>query len=61
MDLKQEQIVGKKRNYEEAMGYANDYQVVQQPELRSIININININDKMSWIDAYCEQCHTEN
>ena len=58
MDRKEEEIVGKKRKYEEAMGYANDYQVVQQPELRSI---NININDKIRWVDAYCEQLHTEN
>lgn len=54
-----EQIIGKKRKYEEAMGYANDYQVVQQPELRATININM--NDKISWVDAYCEQLHTEN
>ena len=58
MEQKQEQIVGKKRKYEEAMGYANDYQVVQQPELRTT---TINMNDKMSWVDAYCEQCHREN
>jgi hypothetical protein len=41
-------ITGKKRKYEEAMGYSNDYEVVQDPE--SIIQ-----NKGYNWIDAYLE------
>ncbi len=41
-------IIGKKRKYEEAMGYPNDYEVVQEPE--SIVT-----NKGSNWIDAYLE------
>ena len=41
-------ITGKKRKYEEAMGYPNDYEVVQYPE--SIVTIKCS-----NWIDAYLE------
>ena len=41
-------ITGKKRKYEEAMGYQNDYEVVQEPEL-------IVTNKGSNWIDAYLE------
>ena len=41
-------ITGKKRKYEEAMGYPNDYEVVQEPE--SIVT-----NKGSNWIDAYLE------
>jgi len=42
-------ITGKKRNYKEAMGFQNDYEVVQEPELTNIQNGN------SQWIDAYSE------
>ena len=42
-------ITGKKRKYEEAMGYQNDYEVVQDP--KSIGTQNKGSN----WIDAYLE------
>lgn len=42
-------ITGKKRKYEEAMGYPNDYLVVQEPETIEKQNKGIN------WIDAYLE------
>lgn len=41
-------ITGKKRKYEDAMGYPNDYEVVQDPE--SIIQ-----NKGYNWIDGYLE------
>jgi hypothetical protein len=41
-------ITGKKRKYEEAMGYLNDYEVVQEPE-------TIVTNKGSNWIDAYLE------
>ena len=41
-------ITGKKRKYEEAMGYPNDYEVVQEPE-------SILTNKGSNWIDAYLE------
>lgn len=41
-------ITGKKRKYEEAMGYQNDYLVVQEPE-------SIQQNKGCNWIDAYLE------
>jgi len=41
-------ITGKKRKYEEAMGYKNDYLVVQDPE-------SIQKNKGSNWIDAYLE------
>ena len=41
-------ITCKKRKYEEAMGYPNDYEVVQEPE--SIVT-----NKGSNWIDAYLE------
>lgn len=33
-------ITGKKRKYEEAMGYKNDYEVVQNPESITPFNIS---------------------
>jgi hypothetical protein len=41
-------IIGKKRKYEEAMGYANDYEVVQEPPQVATYVSN--------WVDAYTEQ-----
>jgi hypothetical protein len=41
-------IRGKKRKYEEAMGYQNDYEVVQEPEL-------ITQNKGSNWVDTYLE------
>jgi len=42
------QTIGKKRRYEEAMGYANDYEVVQEPQQIASQNGN--------WVDGYTEQ-----
>jgi len=42
-------ITGKKRKYEEAMGYQNDYEVVQEPHLYAN-------NCGTNWTDAYIEQ-----
>jgi hypothetical protein len=42
-------ITGKKRKYEEAMGYQHDYEVVQDPESITAQNKGSN------WIDAYLE------
>jgi hypothetical protein len=42
-------VTGKKRKYEEAMGYQNDYEVVQDPESISRQNKGSN------WIDTYQE------
>ena len=44
-----ENITGKKRKYEEAMGYTNDYPVVQEPEYFMTPYKGLN------WIDAYSE------
>ncbi len=44
-----ENITGKKRKYEEAMGYPNDYLVVQEPESFTTPYKGSN------WIDAYSE------
>lgn len=41
-------IIGRKRKYEEAMGYQNDYLVVQEPQ-------SIQQNKGCNWIDAYLE------
>lgn len=41
-------IIGKKRKYEEAMGYPNDYEIVQDPQ-------TITSNKGSNWIDAYLE------
>ena len=41
-------ITGKKRKYEEAMGYSNDYIVVQSPG-------SIENNRGENWKDAYLE------
>jgi len=41
-------ITGKKRKYEEAMGYPNDYEIVQDPQ-------SITANKGSNWIDAYLE------
>jgi hypothetical protein len=43
-----QQIIGKKRKYQEAMDKENDYEVVQEPSL----NIN---NRGTNWTDAYIE------
>lgn len=45
---KETNFTGKKRKYEEAMGYPNDYEVVQEPKL-------ILTNKGSNWIDAYLE------
>ena len=42
-------ITGKKRKYEKAMGHANDYEVVQEPHLYAN-------NCGTNWTDAYIEQ-----
>lgn len=44
-------ITGKKRTYEEAMGYSNDYEVVQNNDLY----INEKNNKGDNWVDAYLE------
>lgn len=41
----------KKRKYEEAMGYQNDYEVVQNLE-------SIKTNNGSNWIDAYMSNKH---
>lgn len=41
-------ITGKKRKYEEALGYSNDYEVVQESK-------NYLGNRGINWIDAYLE------
>lgn len=41
-------ITGKKRKYEEALGYSNDYEVVQEPK-------NYLENRGINWIDSYLE------
>ena len=46
-DGTQEKPIVKKRKYEEAFGYPNDYLVVQEPEYK--------INRGFNWIDAYLE------
>ena len=43
-------ITGKKRKHKEAMGYQNDYEVVQEPKNYN----NIKIRGK-NWIDSYLE------
>lgn len=45
-------ITGKKRKYKEAMGYQNDYEVVQEP--KSYITNTIKSRD-YNWVDAYLE------
>ena len=45
-------ITGKKRKYKEAMGYQNDYEVVQETE---IFLTNKIINKGDNWIDSYLE------
>ena len=46
-------ITGKKRKYEEAMGYKNDYEVVQNPE-------SIKTNNGLNWVDAYLENLNNK-
>lgn len=41
-------ITGKKRKYEDAMGYPNDYLVVQDPK-------SIEVNKGSNWTDSYLE------
>jgi len=43
-------IIGKKRSYKEAMGYDNDYEVVQDP------NPERSNQRNSEWTDAYSEQ-----
>jgi hypothetical protein len=45
-------ITCKKRKYEEAMDYQNDYEVVQEPEKYITNNIK---NRGNNWIDSYLE------
>ena len=45
-------ITCKKRKYEEAMGYQNDYEVLQESE--QYITNNIKIQGE-NWIDSYLE------
>jgi hypothetical protein len=45
-------ITGKKRKYEEAMDYQNDYEVVQESEKYITNNIK---NRGNNWIDSYLE------
>jgi len=45
-------IIGKKRSYEEAMGYSNDYLVVQEPEKIK--------NKDTNRMDAYLENLSNE-
>lgn len=52
-NIKTINITGKKRKYEEAMGYQNDYLVVQEPE-------SIQKNKGCNWIDAYLENLYND-
>jgi hypothetical protein len=45
-------IIGKKRKYEESMGYENDYEIVQ--DCVSFITNKIEIRG-INWIDSYLE------
>ena len=45
-------IAGKKRKYKEAMGYQNDYEVVQETEIFLTNKIK---NKGDNWIDSYLE------
>jgi hypothetical protein len=45
-------ITGKKRNYEEAFEYVNDYEIVQESEFFVTNKI---VNKGNNWIDAYLE------
>ena len=45
-------ITCKKRKYEEAMGYQNDYEIVQESEEYITNNIE---NRGEDWIDSYLE------
>jgi len=49
---KQENITGKKRKYEEAMNYKNDYEVVQFSD-------EYTVNKNEYWKDAYLENRQT--
>ena len=46
-------ITGKKRKYEEAMGYPNEYEIVQECE--NMVTNKIE-NRGLNWIDSYFEQ-----
>jgi len=50
-------IIGKKRTYEEAMGYPNDYLVVQEPESIETLGLQ---NKGYNCIDAYLENLYNE-
>lgn len=41
-------VTGKKRKYEDAMGYPNDYEVVQDPE-------SVPTPKGNNWVDAYLQ------
>jgi hypothetical protein len=46
-------ITGKKRKYEDALGYPNDYEVVQDPEsFEKSVTVQTNGS---KWVDAYLE------
>ena len=47
-------LIGKKRSYEEAMGYQNDYEVVQDPTTENMVRNNL-------WKDAHLEQICIQN
>jgi len=51
-------ITCKKRKYEEAMGYHNDYEVVQDSEKYITNNIK---NRGNNWIDSYIENIYKKN
>jgi len=46
-------ITGKKRKYETAMGYPNEYEIVQEFEIMVTNKIE---NRGLNWIDSYFEQ-----
>jgi hypothetical protein len=50
-------ITGKKRKYEDAMEYANDYETVQ--EYTYYISNNIEIKGS-NWIDSFLENIKTQ-
>ena len=50
-------IICKKRKYHEAMGYSNDYLVVQEPERIKMLATQ---NKGDNWIDAYLEHLSNE-
>jgi hypothetical protein len=60
LELKQKKenikkVVGKKRKYQDALGYENDYLVVQDPDQKNAVN-----NGRKDWIDAYSQNLFNE-